>query len=369
VTRTGARLVLDARMATDGGIGTYLQNVFPRVASARPDWSFTVLGDPATIQALGWRAIPNVAVRQCRSTYYTMSEQIELPLRAPRNMDLFWSPHYNVPVVAAAPLVVTVHDTCHLALQESTRGPLPRMYASFMYRRINRHARAILFDSEFTRNEMRRLLGEPRGRSTVAHLGVDADWWQNQATTPERPLAGPYLVYVGALKRHKNVPALLRAFARIRDRVPHRLVIVGRAAGLNVDPAIAGEAALLGDRVILAGEVNATRLRQYVTHAEALVTASLYEGFGLPPLEAMAAGRPCMVSAAGSLPEVCGDAALYCDPRDETSIAQRLLEVATDKELQCALVRRGHERVRQFNWLRCADTTIDVLERALGARR
>ena len=79
MTRGDARLVLDARMATDGGIGTYLQNVFPRVASARSDWSFTVLGDPATLQALGWPAIPNVAVRQCRSTYYTMSEQIELP--------------------------------------------------------------------------------------------------------------------------------------------------------------------------------------------------------------------------------------------------------------------------------------------------
>jgi glycosyltransferase involved in cell wall biosynthesis len=354
-------------MATDSGIGTYLQHVFPRVAAARPGWTFTLLGNPTTFATLGWSAMPNVTVRPCRSTYYTIAEQIELPLRAPRDADLFWSPHYNIPVATRAPLVVTVHDTCHLALPESTRGRLPRLYAAFMYRRLNRQARAILFDSEFTRDEMRRLVGTPRGRSTVARLGVDAEWWQSRASVPDRPLADPYFVYVGTLKRHKNVPALLRAFARIRDRVPHRLVIIGRERGLNLDPAIRAAAAASGERVVFAGEVDATRLRQYVTHAEAFVTASLYEGFGLPPLEAMAAGRPCVVSRAGSLPEVCGDAALYCDPRDEASIAERLVEVATDKDLQCTLIKRGRERVRQFSWSRCADTTIDVLESALGS--
>ena len=356
--------MLDARMATASGIGTYLQQVFPRVAAARPGWTFTLLGNPTTLARLGWSAMPNVTVRHCRSTYYTIAEQIELPLRAPGDADLFWSPHYNIPVATRAPLVVTVHDTCHLALPESTRGRLPRLYAAFMYRRVNRRARAILFDSDFTRDEMRRLVGNPHGRSAVARLGVDAEWWHNRASAPDRPLADPYFVYVGTLKRHKNVPALLRAFVRIRDRVPHRLVIVGRNTGLNLDPAISAEAAACGDRVVFVGEVEATRLRQYVMHAEAFVTASLYEGFGLPPLEAMAAGRPCVVARSGSLPEVCGDAALYCDPRDEASIAERLVEVATDKDLQCTLIKRGRERVRQFSWSRCADTTLEVLDSA-----
>jgi len=96
------------------------------------------------------------------------------------------------------------------------------------------------------------------------------------------------------------------------------------------------------------------------------VTASLYEGFGLPPLEAMAAGCPCLVSEAGSLPEVCGDAALYCDPRDESGVASRIVEIATDAELRNRLIASGRARARDFTWERCATATLAELDRAVA---
>ena len=359
---------IDARMATDAGFGTYLSNLVPRLVAARPDWTFTAFGKPDVIAALGWAAQGNVTTSACDAPYYSIREQLELPARVREagGVDLFWAPHYNVPLLVDAPMAVTVHDVCHLALRESTTSMVQRAYARFMYGQVRRRARAILCDSEFTRREFERLLGAPAGEAHVVPLGVDGVWATSDRGG-ESPVTTPYFVYVGTQKRHKNIPRLLRAFARVVDVLPHRLVLVGRRAGVNADPEIDGAAAALGDRVVFAGEVDAHALRRYVVHADALVMATLYEGFGLPPLEAMAAGTACVVASSGSLPEVCGDAALYCEPRDEGSIARALVEIASNETLRASLVERGHARAREFTWDRTAATTLRVMERALRA--
>ena len=346
-----------------GGIGTYLENLLPRVVAARPQWSFTLLGDSGTMTAQGWNAFPNVRLRAMWSPYYTVAEQIELPLRCPANTDIYWAPHYNVPLFLRHRTVVTIHDLCHVALPDDARSWLKQGYARFMFSHIGRQAAAIVFDSEFTRAEMARF-APPRGRTAVAHLAVDESWFCARERFPEPPIAQPYLVYVGNWKRHKNVPALMRAFKRVRDRIPHRLVLIGRRDGLNADEGIDVEAASLGDRLTHLGSVDASQLRQWVAHADALVTTSLYEGFGLPPIEAMAAGTPCLVSNAGSLPEVCGDAALYCDPRNDDDIASRIVEIASNASLKRSLIELGLARARAFSWDRSAAITLDMLEHA-----
>ena len=355
-------------MATDGGIGTYLQALLPRIAALRPDWRFTLLGDPAEMIELGWTRLPNVQLRKCRARIFTVTEQLEVPLRCPQDADLFWAPHYNIPVLMRGrPFVVTIHDVCHLALPELMGGAVRRGYARWLLSTARRRARRVLFDSEFTRRETTRLLGNGgenlKGR--VVHLATDADWSRARDLSPNRPLSEPYFVYVGNVKRHKNVPLLLRAFGRVLDRIPHRLVLIGRREGLRADPRVAREVERLGDRVMLAGELEKDRVRQFVAHAVALVTTSLYEGFGLPPLEAMAAGCPCIVSNAGSLPEICGDAALYCDPRDEESVASQLCRIAWEPALRATLIERGHRRAKEFDWDLSAKQIADELERAL----
>ena len=350
-------------MVTDGGIGTYLRNMLPRVARARPEWTFTAFAHPSRLHAVNPEAVPNVVVRECAAPIYGLREQVELPLRTPVDASVFWAPHYNFPVLSRRPVVVTVHDVCHLALEELNGGGLRSAYARYMLSAVRRRAAGILFDSEFSRGEMTRLVGACDGNAAVSPLAVDPQWHSARSRAPERPLPEPYLLYVGNLKRHKNVPALLAAFRSVTDRIPHKLVLVGRGTGLRADPQVS---TISDDRVIFAGEVSADRLAQYVVHADALVTASLYEGFGLPALEAMAAGIPCLVSTAGSLPEVCGDAALYCDPRDITSIADGLVRIATDEHLRAQLVRRGEARARASSWDLCATTTASVLDRAIA---
>lgn len=361
------QIVVDARMAMDGGIGTYIQALLPRIARLRPDWRFRVLGRLPDMRALGWGDVHNLELQECLAPIFSAREQVEVPLRASRQANLFWAPHYNVPAALRLPLAVTIHDLNHLALPDLMGSAPRRLYARHLLRSTVARARRVVFVSDFTRAEAIRLLGPAAGAGVVIHSAAGDEWSRVAMDMPERPIREPYFLYVGNIKRHKNVPFLLRSFRRLRHEIPHLLVLIGRTEGLRADPDVAREVACSEGRVRMLGEADKDVVRRYVAHAEALVTASLYEGFGLPPLEAMAAGCPCVVSRAGSLPEVCGDAALYADPRDEDSFAARLLEVACDSTQRARLVQRGRARAALFHWERSATQTATVLESAMAA--
>jgi len=148
----------------------------------------------------------------------------------------------------------------------------------------------------------------------------------------------------------------------VRDRIPHDLLIVGQREGfITPDEAVGAKALELGNRVHFTGHVDNATLQQCYAHADALVFPSLYEGFGLPPLEAMACGCPAAVSRAASLPEVCGDAALYFDPHNESDIAEKIERIVSDVELRSELVARGKERAHSFRWQDTAASVWNVI--------
>src|SRR5262249_25179314 len=157
----------------------------------------------------------------------------------------------------------------------------------------------------------------------------------------------------------KNLTRLLQAFRSITDRIPHHLVIAGQSEGfLTGDEKIAAEAASLKNRVHLTGALDQARLEQYMIHAEALVFPSLYEGFGLPPLEAMACGCPVLTSQAAALPEVCGDAALYADPYHVEDLAEKMVRITLDKAMRGELREKGLRRAHYFSWEKSAEATL-----------
>jgi glycosyltransferase involved in cell wall biosynthesis len=366
LVREGIHVAIDARMARSGGIGTYIRALVPRLVRARPRWDFTILTLAEDARAEQWWGgeTGTVHVRQLRSPVYSVAEQWELRAARPRRVDLFWSPHYNVPLLERGRLLVTVHDVIHLARPEYRKRPVRFAYARGMFAAVRRRAAGILFDSAFTSAEFHRLVGAPAGAHEVVHLGVDDSWRDD---TPSRARPRPYLLHVGYVKPHKNVPALIRAFALLADHVPHDLVIVGRRDGLRTaDDAVAREAAALGARVVFTGETSPAELHAWVRGASVLVQPSLYEGFGLPPLEAMAAGCPCVVARAGSLPEVCGDAVLYCDPLSPVDMATSIRHALCDESIRASLRHRGLVHAARFTWERCAEQTISAMERVLG---
>jgi glycosyltransferase involved in cell wall biosynthesis len=178
----------------------------------------------------------------------------------------------------------------------------------------------------------------------------------------------PYFVYVGNIKPYKNLGRLVEAFLKIRERVPQDLVIIGQSEGL-----ITGESAEFfervrgaGERIRLTGFVSHQELLSLVGHAHALIMPSLYEGFGLPPVEAMAAGVPVAVAEAASLPEVCGDSALYFDPLKVEDIAAKLVMIASDAELCERLRGMGLKHSRLFTWDACSEKTAEALRANLG---
>lgn len=362
-----AHVAVDVRMARDSGIGTYIRNVLPAVITARPDWRFTLLGRRAMLADIGFSRLPNVAIRDCSAPIYSIREQLTLPVATPRDADLFWAPHYNIPLFHPGRLVVTVHDVFHLAMPELVPGAVRRAYARAMFAAVQRRATAVITVSEFSRAEYRRVVGKAGAEPVVIPNGVGREWLEAipaDSTFPEE--STPYVLFVGNVKPHKNLGALVRAFALLATSLPHDLVIVGRRSGLRgADLTVTREAAGLGSRVRFAGEVDDVELRRLVRGASAMVFPSLYEGFGLPPLEAMAVGCPTLVARSGALPETCGDATLYCDPRDAADIARQLHRVLTDEGLRAELRRKGREHVRAFTWERAAVATVGVLEGAL----
>jgi glycosyltransferase involved in cell wall biosynthesis len=365
VTAFSPLVTIDARLIEASGIGTYLQNLLPRIIESKPEWRFTLLGRPAELNELACIGRQQVTVVPCDAPIYGVGEQLQLARRVPRDTSLMWSPHYNIPLAYSGPLVVTVHDLCHLALPHITSGAHRRAYARGMFSLVKRRARRILCDSEFTRNEFCRLAGRPKEDPVVIHLGVDENWFN--IPPGERPHPRPYLLYVGNVKPHKNLATLVSAFQTMASTIPHDLVIVGKQEGFITQDSKVGVAAReLGARVRFTGPVSRQLLEQFFTHADVFVFPSLYEGFGLPPLEAMASGCPTIVSRAGSLPEVCGDAALYFHPDDGQQLAAIVTELLGNEEMRWCLQARGRTQAAKFSWDRCAKRTTEVFEELLS---
>jgi glycosyltransferase involved in cell wall biosynthesis len=357
-------VTVDARMWRSTGIGSYLRGLLPRVVARLEQVRFCVLGDPAELGREGVGREPRVRVRSFGARVYGPSEQPGLLLSTPRETRVFWAPHVNAPLAGPGRLVVTVHDAFYA---NPPAGARPRwdkaLYLSAMLHGVRRRARAVLCDSAFTRDELERHVGRFAAPLEVVPIGLERAWFERPAGPA--PLDAPYLLFVGNLKPHKNLARTLAAFASIAERVPHVFVVVGPGDGDAFARALPASVAA---RVRFAGVVDDAELKRYVAHASGLVLASLYEGFGLPPLEAMALGVPVLVSRAASLPEVCGDAALYCEPESVPDIARGLVTLLTDEAERARLSAAGPVRARGFDWERCADATSAVIARVLAAK-
>jgi len=359
-------ITIDLRMINSSGIGTYGRNLVPLVIAALPRHDFTLLARSSELDAYPWATANNISIIDMSSPVYTVSEQFELVRKIPKETVLFWSPHYNIPVLYRRKLLVTIHDAFHLAMPEYTGGLLKRVYAKLMFAAVVKKAKAILCVSRFTAVELTRLTGISAEKLSVILLGANESWYHIKKL--QRPESKPYLLYVGNVKPHKNLSSLVAAFEMIADVIPHDLLIVGKKDDLiTADKDVEYRASGLGNRVRFTGLVEEELLQQYFVHADALVFPSLYEGFGLPPLEAMACGCPVIVSNSASLPEVCGDAVIYCNPEDPSDIAEKIrLVVLDENNLRETMRQNGIEQAKKFTWEKCARETVSVIEKVLG---
>ncbi len=287
-----------------------------------------------------------------------------LPQHLTNQLDLVHATSALIPPVGRRPLVVTVHD---LAFRHHPEAypPRGRAWHERSAQLTAAHANRILVPSAATARDLTGLYGVEPDRIDVIPLGTttatpDLDGTRRLLT--RLGVTGPFLMAVGTLEPRKNLPRLVAAFAQATEALPdHRLVVVGPTGWgpeLVVPEAVA-------DRVTLAGRVPEEVLHGLYELADALAYPSLYEGFGLPVLEAMAHGTPVLTSNRSSLPEVVGDAALLVDPDDTTAIAEGLVRLVDDRRLRARLTVMGPRRAAGFSWAATATSTEQAYLRAV----
>jgi glycosyltransferase involved in cell wall biosynthesis len=279
-------------------------------------------------------------------------------LRGLTRNDLFFSPGYNSPLFCASPFVFSIHDLSHIYCPENS-SPLIRLYYATVAKRACHRAASILTVSEFTRKQIVEWSGVPHEKVFNVRCGVDPGY--HPEVEPHN-LPFPYLLCVSNRKRHKNEFRVVQAFAMAGIASSMRLVFTGEPTAELADCIERNHAATSVNFVGAVAEMN---LPSVYRSAEALIFPSLYEGFGLPVLEAMACGTPVVTANGSALPEVAGDAALLVDPTSVEEIAGAMQRIVSDTSLRRELRRKGLARAAQFSWASTAAKVGELLRENL----
>ena len=342
-------LCIDARMINASGIGTCIQNIIPFLS--KPPFKLTLL-----THSTNDTNHPSISFP---APIYSLREQLYFPFKIP-SCDLFWSPHYNAPClpIRSKARAVTLYDVCHLAQPISKAK---RFAAKILIRNACRKSQKIITSSAFSKSEILKYVNISEEHIEVIPLGVNLKEFFPLRNTQEwqknHQLDFPFFLFVGNVKTHKNLAIALKAFELLNPRDCH-LVLVGKYTGLrssdsDILTSIANSP--LKKKIHVLGEVSKNDLPFLYSSAKALIFPSLYEGFGLPPLEAMASGCPVLASDAASIPEVCGDAALYFSPHSAKELAAQMERILIKPSLSLQCMQKGQLRSKAFSWEKTAD--------------
>ncbi len=364
------RIAIDIRKLHDFGVGTYVRNLIRHLARLDRDTQYIFLcqrEDRRLVQALGnnFRAVPE------RSGPYSLTEQLMVPFDLGRTRaTLFHAPHYVLPPLAPCRSIVTIHDCIHLRFPQYLPNRLAHAYARAQLWAATRRASRILTVSESSKQDILRFCRVPEAKVTVIYNAID-ERFSIEPTEDEMvrvreryQLPKRFVMYAGNVKPHKNLERLIDAFVLLRR------------SGLN-DLGLLITGSEISRYAILRRAVHRCNLHKHVRFlgyqpeetlavlyrlADVFVFPSLCEGFGLPPLEAMASGTPVVASNTSSLPEVLGDAAVLIDPYDPESIADGMRRVLENEDLRTNLCTRGFARVQEFSWEQSVKRTRQIYE-------
>jgi glycosyltransferase involved in cell wall biosynthesis len=352
---TVKNIAIDARMISKSGIGAYIRNI---LGGVKYDFAVGSRGDlPASF--------PDDRVIRFEYPNYSIKEQLFFPYKHLRRakIDVLHVPHLNIPIFYRGKMAVTIHDLTHLRFPQFLPGKFHHFYFKFMLRLACKKAAGILTVSENTKRDIMEFFNVDPGKIFVTPLAAGEEFVHKDRGTVAYlqkkysiPADKKIILYVGNLLPHKNLSALLKAFELLKERDECRVVIVGKVfkERLNLDCPTS-----VKKSIICTGFVTTEELVDFYNLADVFVLPSLYEGFGLPVLEAMACGTPVACSQTSSLPETGGHLAFYFDPTDAQNIAEQISYALDSKQSPQDL--RGY--ARQFSWKRTTEQTIAAINK------
>jgi len=364
-------IAIDGRKYFDYGIGTYVRELVRSLRALESAHKFLLYSSPEDTHAIppspGWEIV-EVGYKK-----YSLQEILLLGRRAKRQgVQVFHEPHYTLPIGLGGRSVVTIHDIIHLRFPQYF-SRLERTYSYPMVWHSLNHSRFVITDSDFTKQDILSTFHLEEKRIKVIPEGVGGQY-RPMKNTPrigefkkQFGIQAPFILFVGNIKPHKDLPTLLEAFRILRRSKDVDLAIVGGL--LRQDPSLARQAVEWGisDHIKELGHLTDEELVLAYNAAEALVLPSRYEGFGLPALEAMACGTPVIVSNAASLPEVVGNAAVIFGAGNAAELGDSLATVLRESSLQQDLIRKGKDRASKFTWTNAAKQTLALYDHIASA--
>ena len=386
------RIVLDVRHSRDFGIGTYIRNLVLAMGKIDHESRFILIGRTADLQQFAGLP-PNFELLPYARSGEELIDNIAFPmfLRS-LSADLYHIPLNAVALLMPRPYIVTIHDMSSLMFPD--RNMQKRRLLPYQFKRGLMRADRIIAVSAATRRDVEKLLGIPGDRIQQIYNAPDPRFLEHGPTADQRAagpdsheierrrileryqIEYPFLLYAGNIRTQKNIPRLVEAFAVLRGDLENhpiykdlRLIIIGDEIFQYPSVRRAVIQTRVEQVVRFLGFVPFDTLRIFYESAAAFVFPSLYEGFGLPPLEAMACGTPVVTSSVSSLPEVVGEAAMTVNPENVFDIARGVREVLLDENLRTRMIAKGYEQVQRFSWERTAREVLQTYAEVTAASR
>lgn len=356
------KICVDARMIFHSGIGTYLKNILFYLVKEK-DLEITLIGNIGQLKSI--LEFSDLEIIGSNAEIYSIKEQFEIPrLIKNKDFDLFFSPHYNAPVFIKIPLITTIHDVFHLSFSTSF---IKKIYAYLMFHLTLKYSNQIITISEFTKNEIKKYLKPSINiidKIWKISNGVSQDWIDYPIL--ENPYKKQYILYVGNVKPHKNLKNLIQAFAKIKDKIPHDLLIIGKKEGfLTEDKESEKLSESLLNRIHFTGrlDVSDDLFCQYFEHADLFVFPSLYEGFGLPPLEAMARKTKVILSNIPVLKEIFLNCAEFFSVESEIELSELIIKVLNEDNPK--MIKKAYQLAQEYTWKKTAVQTKKLMIQAI----
>ena len=367
------KIGLDLRMAQgDYGIGRYSLELVKKILEQdRENFYYLFVRDPERFEKAGFNLYGNVRLVRASFPHYSFAEQTWFYMQLLRyRLDIVHFMNFNVPVLYHRPFVVTIHDVIHHKLPGHKPSHfLHRLAYKFVINSAARNAREIITVSNFSKKEIVETLGISPSKVKVIYEATEAIAVSESeviATRQKYGLVKPYIIFVGVMERKKNLPTLTKAFDLLKEKyqVDIQLALVGKED--RHYPEILQELKKIkySRDLVITGSVSDKEKFALYKGAELFVSASLFEGFGLPGVEAMSLGTPLVVSNTEVFNEVYDNAAIYFDPKDPEDIAQKIYLLLGDQKYRQMIANNAYARAQIFSWDKAAQQTIKIYNEA-----